>query len=537
MAKQKDRRVVVTEANPKKGNKKRAAGKKKMLSAKNQLSQQAPFLLSTLGKRLNQRLNTKGAKKKIEHDLMDNTLSKIKKHTKEKRTQNPSKTVKDRTEGSSLNHPIVLSDSSDEEIKTTSPKKSKSMSTLEKFLALGEPETVVNNNQKKQKKEEKEPLFIPFAEDDKQEKRPEKRSRVSSVHASGTAKGWAHAPWQEMPYSKNPGVALHQEIVDFVKFVKPTEGEVLMRKEIIERIERVVYDLWPNAEVLLFGSVKAKIYLPTSDIDLVIMGDWKVLPLQTLASALKKANIPSKIQVIAKARVPIIKFRDSISSIDVDISFNMENGPAEASRIKRYLDALPGLRELTLVIKQFLAQRSMNEVRLRHALGFSSFFVFLLQVYTGGLGSYATILMVMNFLQMHPVKMKQKCNLGILLIEFFELYGVNFNYENTVVSTRDGGKYFYKSDEWFTEQRPWLLAIQNPRSDDDVCRNSYAMDSIRKSFEHAFYVLSAPFQDVRGQTSRNHKTLLSRIIKLPQEVVEYREWVKQNWEHKEEISE
>ena len=35
-------------------------------------------------------------------------------------------------------------------------------------------------------------------------------------------------------------------------------------------------------------------------------------------------------------------------------------------------------------------------------------------------------------------------NLGVLLIEFFELYGVNFNWEVTGISIRDGGYYFPK---------------------------------------------------------------------------------------------
>lgn len=37
-------------------------------------------------------------------------------------------------------------------------------------------------------------------------------------------------------------------------------------------------------------------------------------------------------------------------------------------------------------------------------------------------------------------------NLGVLLIEFFELYGNNFNYFNTGISVRDGGSYFSKQE-------------------------------------------------------------------------------------------
>ena len=47
--------------------------------------------------------------------------------------------------------------------------------------------------------------------------------------------------------------------------------------------------------------------------------------------------------------------------------------------------------------------------------------------------------MVMNFLQQHPVPPNEHSNLGVLLIEFFEMYGVNFNYEVVGISIRDGG--------------------------------------------------------------------------------------------------
>jgi hypothetical protein len=59
--------------------------------------------------------------------------------------------------------------------------------------------------------------------------------------------------------------------------------------------------------------------------------------------------------------------------------------------------------------------------------------------YTGGLGSYAVLLMTMNFLQQHPVPPTEQSNLGVLLIEFFEMYGINFNYEKVGISIRDGG--------------------------------------------------------------------------------------------------
>ena len=57
------------------------------------------------------------------------------------------------------------------------------------------------------------------------------------------------------------------------------------------------------------------------------------------------------------------------------------------------------------------------------------------EVWTGGISSYGLILMTVSFLQLHKRGDGRRpgANLGVLLIEFFELYGRNFNYEKVSV--------------------------------------------------------------------------------------------------------
>ena len=68
------------------------------------------------------------------------------------------------------------------------------------------------------------------------------------------------------------------------------------------------------------------------------------------------------------------------------------------------------------------------------------------QVYSGGLSSYALILMVVSFLQTHVREdaRSNKANLGVLLIEFFELYGLHFNYTRTAIKITEEGAYLAK---------------------------------------------------------------------------------------------
>ena len=56
-------------------------------------------------------------------------------------------------------------------------------------------------------------------------------------------------------------------------------------------------------------------------------------------------------------------------------------------------------------------------------------------------------------------------NLGVLLIEFFELYGRNFNYLKTGIRIKNGGSYVPKDHivrEMESGYRPSLLCIEDP---------------------------------------------------------------------------
>ena len=62
-------------------------------------------------------------------------------------------------------------------------------------------------------------------------------------------------------------------------------------------------------------------------------------------------------QLIAKARIPIVKFEEADSGFAFDVSFDVANGPAAAEWMREQMAALPPLRPLSLVLKAFLQQR------------------------------------------------------------------------------------------------------------------------------------------------------------------------------------
>jgi non-canonical poly(A) RNA polymerase PAPD5/7 len=197
---------------------------------------------------------------------------------------------------------------------------------------------------------------------------------------------------------------------------------------------------------------------PTRDIDLVVLSrsmeySDRVTVLHALANTLRRAGVTDKVTIIAKAKVPIIKFVTIHGRFAVDVSINQANGVQAGKVINSFLLAMPALRALVLVTKAFLSQRSMNEV------------------FSGGLGSYSIVCLAISFLQMHPKIRRGEIdptkNLGVLVMEFFELYGCYFNYTEVGISLRGGGTYFSKRERgWVDFRQQNLLSIEDPS---DLC--------------------------------------------------------------------
>jgi len=153
----------------------------------------------------------------------------------------------------------------------------------------------------------------------------------------------------------------------------------------------------------------------SSDIDIVVIGKLEDISLHGLSQLLVETGIAemSTIKVLEKAavsiwfgfkrsnhqtslcdslcsclwlylKVPIVKLTDKLTNVKVDISFNMETGIRAAELVKKYVGHYPTLPKLVFLLKQFLLQRDLNEV------------------FTGGVSSYALILMTIHFLQVSP---------------------------------------------------------------------------------------------------------------------------------------
>lgn len=171
----------------------------------------------------------------------------------------------------------------------------------------------------------------------------------------------------------------------------------------------------------------------------------------------------------------------------------------------------------------------------------------------GGISSYSLILMCISFLQLHPRQnvSNYNFNLGVFLLEFFELYGRKFNYMKTGISIKNGGRYIPKEElqrEMVDGHRPSLLCIEDPLTPgNDIGRSSYGKFisfqlnfmmtncddffvgalQVKQAFEYAYIVLYQAISPCNNYLiDCNRQSILGRIIRITDDVINYRNWIK-----------
>lgn len=333
--------------------------------------------------------------------------------------------------------------------------------------------------------------------------------RAGSRAAAGTPAlpPGVSVPWQISltgAFKSLPSSALlrlHEEVLDFAQFMSPTPSEQEYADTALTRITEAVLALYPEARAEVFGSRANGLVLPTSDWDIVLFNvPSGSFTMYRIAAEIERRGLSRKTEVIDSARIPIVKVRDKVSGIMIDISFAAASALVTRALINELITRYPAVRPLVLVLKYFLIQRGLNET------------------YTGGIGSFMLVLMVVHTVQMRMAaagcfddisggnggrpRERHDLNLGSLLLSFLELFGHNLNYISTGISVRGvAGCYYNKRKKgWFDSNRPWLLSIENPVDPTtDVGKNSWAVQRVRRAFQHAHSQLSRAIRLYAGQ--------------------------------------
>jgi non-canonical poly(A) RNA polymerase PAPD5/7 len=355
-------------------------------------------------------------------------------------------------------------------------------------------------------------------------------SSSSSSSSSNTLPPWYH---HDRPYwHANPTMRLHEEILDFVSFLAPTDAEKRKRAETLGRLSDLVQSTFADQgadgeqpSVMPFGSYTTGMYLPTGDIDTSVMGTHKGLDvsfgknyrLTRLFKALKNSNMVSYIEAIGHAKIPIIKYRDRVSGINVDVSFDMgADGSLTSHYIAENAKNFPCIRHLLLLLKVFIQSRDLAET------------------YRGGCGSFLTSALLIAFVQRHPSRshakqwtsVDQDVNLGCWLMGFLQMYGKHFNYAEVGIQTAPLGDYFKKaSTTFFRDNRGQqnIPVVVNPLNcTANIGQGTYEMHRVKRSFSFGYDVLESAYRDTFDEELNGYPSILQRLLKIPVEVMKHR---------------
>lgn len=207
-----------------------------------------------------------------------------------------------------------------------------------------------------------------------------------------------------------------------------------MRADLIRRIADAFRREISDVVVKAFGSSATNLYLPTGDIDLVVLsGGFESTRYPEISTSRNQLNkmvrnilvgggLARHAQVIPSAKVPIIKFRDIKTGLPVDVSFENDSGLGAITTLNNWLVDYPALSRTVFLIKQFLKMRGLNDNA------------------TGGLGGFSTICLVV--FRIHQMTGSYgasflRDNLDIVLMDFFNFYGTAFDFRTTGLNMRD----------------------------------------------------------------------------------------------------
>ncbi|KAL9669630.1 hypothetical protein QQ045_007177 [Rhodiola kirilowii] len=324
----------------------------------------------------------------------------------------------------------------------------------------------------------------------------------------------------------------------------------------VKRVRRSLQVLWPRSRTNVFGSNATGLSLPSSDVDLVVSlppvrnlepikeagilegrNGIKETCLQHAARYLANQEWVKNdsLKTVENTAIPIIMLvvdvphdlvtslssdvrtvnaessdiaaepvhvfaTDSVcsESVRLDISFKSQShtGLQTTDLVKQLTEHFPAATPLALVLKQFLADRSLD------------------QSYSGGLSSYCLVIIITRFLQHeHHLGQPVNQNFGKLLMDFLYFFGNVFDPRQMRISVQGTGLYM-KRERGHGSIDP--IHIDDPLSPtNNVGRNCFRIHQCIKAFADAYTILEQElehFMENENYSSSPPHKLLSKII-------------------------
>lgn len=161
-----------------------------------------------------------------------------------------------------------------------------------------------------------------------------------------------------------------------VKRLSLSEQEIQKRQKTLNRLKDYFKPM--GLEMCVYGSFYTRLSLPSSDLDITVYPSTYTNTdrlLSTIAFQLRSRSIlkPGSLRIIRFARVPIVKFIESSSDLNIDISISQDSGLEGTSLVEGILAENPKLANVILFLKLLLRQYGLNDASVG---GVSSFLLF-----------------------------------------------------------------------------------------------------------------------------------------------------------------
>ena len=294
------------------------------------------------------------------------------------------------------------------------------------------------------------------------------------------------APWLTEHASSitNPNLRLHTELIDFYHYIRPSKQELELKRKTFNQVKSLLEEKFPDSKVLPYGSFATQIFLPNSDIDIVIVSNEQKNNQRLLNKCgrylYEHNDLFTEVNVLRKAKVPIIKFRHKETQIEFDLAINELGGAIMVPEVLRSIESHPEIPYLLFPLKLFLRQRRLNNP------------------YTGGLGSFLLFCMILAFLREFKSKLIHSHNVSILmnislsdyLINFLSFYGLEFKYRDYEIVMSEGGQIRRRDDEGIGFR---LISPQD--NGRDIGAQMFKFRDIFQVFKNRFNVLTSTQMD------------------------------------------
>ncbi|XP_046487826.1 poly(A) RNA polymerase gld-2 homolog A isoform X1 [Neodiprion pinetum] len=308
------------------------------------------------------------------------------------------------------------------------------------------------------------------------------------------------------------------------KFMTHQQTEATYRNKMMLWKYLYIYikTVYPRYGLFLVGSTMSGFGSDNSDVDMCLLvrhtemdqRNEAIGHLEQILKCLKRCDFIEKLELI-QAKVPILKFRDSMQSLDVDLNCNNAVGIRNTHLLYCYSQLDWRVRPLVLVVKLWAQSQEINDAK------------------NMTISSYSLVLMVIHFLQygvnppilpclhslyegkfgphtdIHTIDIHEdlgmsgsgalsanSMSLGELLVDFFKYY-VTFDFSQYAISVRTANKVpieeCRRARSYKNDPHQWkYLCIEEPFDLTNTARSVYDPDvfeRIKRVFKKSYQML------------------------------------------------